>query len=94
MGTFAFSANYVPGGADEKPFIDEVVTPILGEETHPLKAALRRLFFDAYAMVAADAQRRASGLEDESKPKKLPGAERQARLEEVRSKLSGLNIVG
>eukprot|EP00973_Karenia_brevis_P057697 8026594-Karenia_brevis.AAC.1 len=50
MGAFAFSANYVPGGADEKPFIDEVVAPILGEEAHPLKAALRRLFFDAYAM--------------------------------------------
>eukprot|EP00973_Karenia_brevis_P028055 3862874-Karenia_brevis.AAC.1 len=45
-------------------------------------------------MVAADAQRCASGLEDEPKPKKLPGAERQARLEEVRSELSGLNIVG
>eukprot|EP00973_Karenia_brevis_P015903 2175479-Karenia_brevis.AAC.1 len=55
---------------------------------------MRRLFFDSYAMVAADAQRKASGMDDESKPKKLPGPERSARLEAVRAQLTGLNITG
>eukprot|EP00973_Karenia_brevis_P059786 8322169-Karenia_brevis.AAC.1 len=58
---FAFAANYIPGSADEGPFINEVVVPILGSENHPLKPALRRLFFDCYTMLAADAQRRATG---------------------------------
>eukprot|EP00973_Karenia_brevis_P004062 558044-Karenia_brevis.AAC.1 len=56
MGTFAFSANYVPGGVDDSKFMEEVVVPVLGDQSHVLKAALRRLFFDSYAMVAADAQ--------------------------------------
>eukprot|EP00973_Karenia_brevis_P057187 7955903-Karenia_brevis.AAC.1 len=54
MGMFAFSANYIPGGADDAPFIEEVVVPILGHAEHQHKAAFRRLFFDSYATVAAD----------------------------------------
>eukprot|EP00973_Karenia_brevis_P033182 4577754-Karenia_brevis.AAC.1 len=45
-------------------------------------------------MVAADAQRRASGGDDEIKPKRLPGAERAARLDEIKEMLNGLKIAG
>eukprot|EP00973_Karenia_brevis_P082451 11428787-Karenia_brevis.AAC.1 len=45
-------------------------------------------------MVAADAQRRASGGDDETKPRRLPGAERSARLEDIKGKLTGLKIAG
>eukprot|EP00973_Karenia_brevis_P009244 1254472-Karenia_brevis.AAC.1 len=84
MGLFGFSANYIPGGSDDSPFVEEVVVPILGTADHPQKAAFRRLFFDSYAMVAADAQRRATGVEDETKPKRLPGAERNVRIDELK----------
>eukprot|EP00973_Karenia_brevis_P020733 2847219-Karenia_brevis.AAC.1 len=45
-------------------------------------------------MMAADAQRRANGVDDESRRQKLPGPERSARLEEVRNELTGLKISG
>eukprot|EP00973_Karenia_brevis_P002702 368858-Karenia_brevis.AAC.1 len=41
MGTFAFSANYVPRAADDSQLMEEVVTPLLGSPAHPLKAAIR-----------------------------------------------------
>eukprot|EP00973_Karenia_brevis_P001274 174579-Karenia_brevis.AAC.1 len=61
VATFAFSANYVPGNPDDSAFTNEVVIELLGNDAHPLKPALRRLFFDCYTMVAADAQRKAVG---------------------------------
>eukprot|EP00973_Karenia_brevis_P063419 8815446-Karenia_brevis.AAC.1 len=45
-------------------------------------------------MVAADAQRKASGIDDEVRPKKLPGPERNARLDAIKDRLVGLNIAG
>eukprot|EP00973_Karenia_brevis_P084509 11730072-Karenia_brevis.AAC.1 len=90
VATFAFSANYVPGNPDDSAFTNEVVMELLGSDTHPLKPALRRLFFDCYTMVAADAQRRAVGVEDDAKPRKLPGPERQSRLKAIRELLAGL----
>eukprot|EP00973_Karenia_brevis_P050674 7038576-Karenia_brevis.AAC.1 len=59
MGSFAFAANHIPGNSDESSFIAEVVTPVLGMDSHPLKSALRRLFLDSYTAMAADAQRKA-----------------------------------
>eukprot|EP00973_Karenia_brevis_P068895 9578447-Karenia_brevis.AAC.1 len=44
--------------------------------------------------MAADAQRKAVGIEDEARPRKLPPAERNARLDEVKVELSGLKITG
>ena len=94
MGTFAFAANFTPGNADDSPFINEVVVPLLGDSDHPSKAALRRLFFDCYTAMAAEAQRSVLGNEDDSKPRKLPGPERAHRLQEVKQDLSGLKISG
>eukprot|EP00973_Karenia_brevis_P067681 9416565-Karenia_brevis.AAC.1 len=45
-------------------------------------------------MLAADAQRKAVGAEDDSKPRKLPGPERNARLNSVRAELVGLDVRG
>ena len=53
LGNFAFSCAYVPGSPDESAFLDKVVTPVLGADS-PKAAALRRLFFEAYTMAAAD----------------------------------------
>eukprot|EP00973_Karenia_brevis_P072121 10019438-Karenia_brevis.AAC.1 len=45
-------------------------------------------------MVAADAQRKAVGVEDDAKPRKLPGPERQSRLKAIREQLGGLDVHG
>jgi len=79
MGEFAFAANYKPGSSDESAFLEEIVVPLYGDAATPKKASLRRLFFEAYAMAAADLHRRAVQPDDEDKPKKLPAVERAAR---------------
>eukprot|EP00973_Karenia_brevis_P065545 9110294-Karenia_brevis.AAC.1 len=56
---FAFAANYVPGTPDDSTFVADVILPVLGSTLDPQVPALRRLFFDCYTMLAADAQRKA-----------------------------------
>ena len=66
LGNFAFAVNYAPGtGADELPFINEVVIPLLGDANSPRKTALRRLYFEAYTAAAADVQRRITKTDDD-----------------------------
>eukprot|EP00973_Karenia_brevis_P063913 8884316-Karenia_brevis.AAC.1 len=45
-------------------------------------------------MLAADAQRKAVGIEEDTKPRKLPGPERNARMAAVRQELVGLSVHG
>ena len=94
MADFAFSANYQPGGPDETPFINEVVIPILGDENHTKKAALRRLFFEAFTAMAADAQHRATQTDDDTRIRKLPKEERELRMSLLKAELTGLSIEG
>ena len=63
----AFSANFQPGCPDETPFATEVIIPLLGDESHPKKASVRRLFFDAFTAMAVEAQHRASQYDDDTK---------------------------
>ena len=88
MGTFAFSAKYVPGAQDDTSFVTKVVIPLLGAEDLPLEPALRRLHFEAYTLAIAEGQRLAAGHDDDSKPRKLPAAEREVRLEELKRDLA------
>ena len=92
FGDFAFSANYQPGGADESPFTNDVVEPLLGDPNHPKKAALRRLFFEAYTAMAADYQRMANQTDETDRLRNLPAAERNCRMEAIRNELVGLDI--
>ena len=94
MADFAFSANYQPGGPDETPLINEVVIPILGDENHTKKAALRRLFFEAFTAMAADAQHRATQTDDDTRIRKLPKEERELRMSMLKAELTGLSIEG
>ena len=88
MGVFAFCASFVPGSPDDTPFIVKVVIPVLGTEEHRLTAALRRLHFDAYTLIAADAQRRGAGMEEDAKPRRLPAPEQNSRLDELKIQLN------
>jgi hypothetical protein len=94
MAKFGFGANYVPGRADEAPFINDIIVPLFGDANAPQKPIIRRLFFEAYTMAASDVQRRTSKPDDEDKPKKIPVAERAARFRVMQAQLSGLTLTG
>ena len=87
LAKFAFAANYVPGKADDTPFVNDVVIPLFHTPNPPEKAALRQLFYVAYSMNAAEMVRMTTANEDEDKPKKLPAAERNARFVALAEKL-------
>jgi hypothetical protein len=94
MAKFGFGANYVPGRADEAPFINDIIVPLFGDANSPQKPVIRRLFFEAYTMAASDIQRRTSKPYEEDKPKKIPVAERAARFKLMQDQLSGLTLTG
>jgi hypothetical protein len=94
MAKFGFGANYVPGRADETPFINDIIVPLFGDANAPQKPIIRRLFFEAYTMAASDIQRRTSKPDEEDKPKKIPVAERAARFKLMQDQLCGLTLTG
>ena len=54
---FAFATHFAPGGPDDQ-FVNDIVVPLTGNESSPLKSALRHLLFEAYTLVVADTRRR------------------------------------
>jgi hypothetical protein len=60
LSDLVFATNYTPRGlerADEELFVNEIVIPVLGDATHRSRPRLRRLFFEAFAMSAAQIKR-------------------------------------
>ncbi len=59
LAGFAFSSNFIPGQtADDRVFVDKVVLKLVSSEEDAKVPAIRRLFFEAYTMAAADLKRR------------------------------------
>ena len=52
LGNFAYASAYTPGQPNDSKFITEVVQRLLDDVDHAKKAAVRRLYFEAYT--AAD----------------------------------------
>lgn len=79
--TFAFSSSLAPGAGDDTAFITQVVTPILGRADHADSPKLRKLYHEAYTVVAAELKQRLEGTQevDGSKTRKLPPVERKTR---------------
>ena len=90
---FAFSASYMPGNPDESVFVEKVIVPLLGDADSPRRAKIRFLFFESFTLSVEELKRK-SRPDDDEKPKKLPALERNERLENIRSSLSGLSIEG
>jgi aryl carrier-like protein len=92
LAKYAFSCNYAPGAADERPFIT-MVTVVLGQAPDAVQAgSFRRLFFEAYTLAAADLRQRVDRVED-SQPRKLAAPERAFRYQSQVARLGGLNLV-
>eukprot|EP00435_Cladocopium_sp_Y103_P042439 s723_g11.t1 len=93
MGTFAFSCNYAPGSADERPLVT-LATKVLGTDPSTKEmACIRRLFSEAYSTIAADIRSKVEAS-DESSVKKLAPAERSQRLKDQQTRLAGLDLRG
>ena len=93
LGGFAFSSSYAPGQPNDAPFIEGVAKPIFGVADHQLVPALRRLFYEAYAIAAHDMRRKIETRTDDL-PRTLPNEERHARYEKQARRLVGLDLTG
>ena len=93
MALFAFSCNYAPGAASDKPFTDMIAACFQREPTAVELSILRRLFNESYANVAADIRSQVEQT-DESTSRKLAPAERAERLKEQQQRLVGIEIRG
>ena len=92
---FAFASSHQPTSSDDSSFLADVVGPILGNLSHPLKAKLKYLHFESFTITANELKQRTLRSEDEDKPRKLPALERQERLNKIRIELSpGIEVRG
>ena len=94
LSTFAFSSSWAPGAGDDAAFITQVVTPILGRADHADLPKLRKLYHEAYTVVAAELRQRLEGTQeaDGSKTRKLPAVERKTRWATLRATYGHLQI--
>ena len=94
LSTFAFASSWAPGSGDDGAFITQVVTPILGRADHPDLPKLRKLYHEAYTVVAAELRQRLEGTQepDGSKTRKLPAVERKTRWAHLRAAYGHLHI--
>ena len=89
-----FMTGHMPGQGKEDIFKSDVVTPVLGEDAAASQiAALRQLFTEAYA-IALEELRRRTERSDNDLPRKVPHAERFARIEHLKKRLPGVPLHG
>ena len=88
LSTFAFSSSWAPGTGDDSNFVAQVLRPLLGSATHVDVPKVRKLYFEAYTMVAADLKSKldAGPDQDGNKVKKIAAVERKARWEDLKGK--------
>ena len=98
MSKLAFLCGIQPGVADDKPFITSIYELLTRDpSTHPIStiqlSILRRLWFESHTAVMSEVKHKMEQTED-TLPKKLPLAEREARRKIQMAKLSGVDLSG
>ena len=88
LSTFAFASSWAPGSGDDMAFVNQVLRPILGGADHADTPKIRKLYFEAFTMVAADLRSKleAGPDSDGQKVKKLAPVERKARWEDIKAR--------
>lgn len=90
FATFAFAANFVPGSANDSEFVQLCATVCGADPAPPARIPLiRRLYFEAYTLAAADLRQRVDGSHGDA-PRKLAAPERALRYREQQLRLPGL----
>ena len=87
----AFSSSFQPGASDETPFVRGVLEKVLGNADHQKAPALRRLFYEAYTLVAAELKKRVDRTDDD-RPKVMPLQERAIRWDQLKTRLVGMTF--
>ena len=95
MGTYAFASGYIPGVTDDSKLVEDVFEKIFDspEDRPKMRPPVRRLFFEAFTLSAAEMKRRVE-RSDEDMPRKVPNIEREARKEALEKRLVGLQLDG
>ena len=58
----AAASDYVPGSGSAELFQKDIVDPVVGKERPEVKLGLRRLFFEAFSLMAASNRAHLPGL--------------------------------
>ncbi len=92
LAKFGFACRFSPGQPDEGPLV-ELGKTIFAEDPVPTgkMSALRRLYFEAYTLSAAELRRKLDSSAD-SKPVRLAMPERNQRASEQATRLKGLRV--
>lgn len=91
FGSLAFSSDATPSSNTEDKFKD-AIKQLIGEDIDPIEMIpLRRLWFEAHALVLSDIRSRTERTEADQ-PRKMPLAERLARIAKQKTELRGLVI--
>lgn len=64
LSTFALPSSWAPGAGDDTAFITHVVTPIMKRADHADLPKLRKLYHEAYTVVAAELRQRLEGAQE------------------------------
>ena len=94
LANLAFFCSYQPGAPDDTPLV-QAATRVLNQDPLPggVLIALRRLHYEAHAMYIADLKLKVAST-SEDVPKQVPAAERAARHEEQRARITGILLEG
>ena len=93
FGSLAFAVG-TPGAPTSDTTLNELLlSPILGSSTHRRAAQVRRLYFEACTIAAAELRRRVDRPADPLTAT-LPPEEREARRERLQARLAGISISG
>lgn len=94
FSTLAFACSYTPGSSDDSTFLTLVLRLFGGLDPGlAVTAMMRRLHLESHTMALQDVRARLERT-DESTPVRVLQAERSARYEDQRRRLSGLSLVG
>ena len=89
LAKFGFACRFAPGNTDETPLVDLGKTIFNADPVPTSKmSALRRLYFEAYTLSAAELRRKLES-KDDTKPVRLAMPERNQRATEQATGLKG-----
>ena len=94
FGKVAFATNFIPGQSDDSALITFSNNIFQIDPPSPGQLSLvRRLVYESYTMAATDLKIRMERKDDDA-PRRLAQAERSARYNEQKARLSGLDLTG
>lgn len=95
MSAFAFASSWSPHSGDDQAFIQQVAQPLLGARDHADLPKLRKLYHEAYTIVAAELRSRLEGTQEadnRTKTRKLPPVERKNRWAQLNAQYGHLQL--